>query len=513
MTGARLPFGDDPPWTGVPPGTRAPAADAPAPVETAAPQPATRPARQVLTVSQLTAQIRLKLESAWPTVWVEGELSNARRWKTGHLYFTLKAGNAQIRGVMFRSAVRTLRFEPEDGLLVVARGRVSVYEPKGEYQLVAEHFEPAGVGARQLAFDQLRQRLEREGLFAAERKRALPMLPRRIGIVTSRDGAALHDILTVLGRRFPTAHLVISPARVQGDGAARELTAALGRLARVTNLDVVIIGRGGGSVEDLWAFNDETLARAIATCPAPVISAVGHETDYTISDFVADLRAATPSAAAEIVVARKADLEGRIVRAADRLVDAARDGLRARRGVVERAERRPGMAALPARLALVGRQVSELADWLGDAVRGPITARTREVQALRQRLDQLDVGVRLARIQTALALADSRLARSIGDRSAARRRQMDAALARLERAVGERTTVRRGRLETAAAQLAALSPLGVLARGYAVCWNRDRTAIVRRAQDIRAGDAVRVTLHEGELRCDVQEITGNGRHG
>ena len=171
------------------------------------------------------------------------------------------------------------------------------------------------------------------------------------------------------------------------------------------------------------------------------------------------------------------------------------------------------MAALPARLALVGRQVNELADWLGDAVRGPITARTREVQALRQRLDQLDVGVRLARIQTALALADSRLARSIGDRSAARRRQMDAALARLERAVGERTTVRRGRLETAAAQLAALSPLGVLARGYAVCWNRDRTAIVRRAQDIRAGDAVRVTLHEGELRCDVQEITGTGRHG
>ena len=209
------------------------------------------------------------------------------------LYFTLKDGNAQIRGVMFRSAVRTLRFEPEDGLHVVARGRVTVYEPKGEYQLVAEHFEPAGVGARQLAFDQLRQRLEREGLFATERKRALPMLPRRIGIVTSRDGAALHDILTVLSRRFPTAQVVISPARVQGHGAAGELTDALDRVARVAQLDVVILGRGGGSAEDLWAFNDEQLARAIAACPVPVISAVGHD-DHDFSDrFAADIRAAT----------------------------------------------------------------------------------------------------------------------------------------------------------------------------------------------------------------------------
>ena len=494
MTGARLPFGDD------------------APSRTAPRHPA-RAARQVLTVSQLTAQIRLKLESAWPTVWVEGELSNARRWKTGHLYFTLKDGNAQIRGVMFRSAVHTLRFKPVDGLHVVARGRVSVYEPKGEYQLVAEHFEPAGVGARQLAFDQLRQRLELEGLFAAERKRALPMLPRRIGIVTSRDGAALHDILTVLGRRFPTAHLVISPTRVQGDGAAGELTAALGRLAGVSSLDVVIIGRGGGSVEDLWAFNDETLARAIATFPAPVISAVGHETDYTISDFVADVRAATPSAAAEIVVARKTDLEGRIARAADRLADALRDGLRARRGLVERVELRPGMAAMPARLALAGRQVSELADRLGDAVRGPVAARARQVQALRQRLDQLDVGVRLARIRTALALAANRLARGISDRGAGWRRRTETARHRLAQAAGERTTSRRGRLETVVAQLAALSPLGVLARGYAVCWNEDRTAIVRRAQTVRAGDGIRVTLHEGELHCDVREITGNGPHG
>lgn len=469
----RLPFGDA----------------APAPSTT--PATALRPRRQVLTVSQLTTRIRQKLESAYPTVWVEGELSNVRPWRTGHVYFTLKDGNAQIRGVMFRSAAQTLRFEPEDGLHVVARGRVTVYEPKGEYQLVAEHFEPAGVGARQLAFDQLRQRLEREGLFAAERKRALPMLPRRIGVVTSLDGDVLRDILKVLGRRFPTAQVVISPARVQGDGAAAELVGALNRLARVSRLDVVIVGRGGGSAEDLWEFNDERLVRAIAACPVPVISAVGHETDVTISDFVADIRAPTPSAAAEIVVARKADLDGRVARAGDRLAGAARDAVRRRRDLVERARTSPGMASWPARTALRHRHVEELTDRLGDGARNLISERARRTRALRQRLDQLDVGVRLARVRAALALSAERLAGAAEGRAAGGRR----------------------RLERVAAQLAALSPLAVLARGYAVCWNDDRTAIVRRARDARAGDTVRVTLHEGELRCGVREISEGSQHG
>ncbi|MXZ73455.1 MAG: exodeoxyribonuclease VII large subunit [Acidobacteria bacterium] len=469
----RLPFGDE------------------APAPSIAPAAASRPRRQVLTVSQLTTQIRRKLESAYPTVWVEGELSNVRPWRTGHVYFTLKDGNAQIRGVMFRSAVHTLRFEPEDGLHVVARGRVTVYEPKGEYQLVAEHFEPAGVGARQLAFDQLRQRLEREGLFAAERKRALPMLPRRIGVVTSLDGAALRDILTVLRRRFPTAQVVISPARVQGEGAAAELVGALNRLARVSRLDVVILGRGGGSAEDLWEFNDERLARAIGACPVPIISAVGHETDFTITDFVADLRAPTPSAAAEIVVARKVDLDGRVARAADRLAGAARDAVHRRRDLVERVRTSPGMASWPARIALRHRQVEELTDRLGDGARDLITERARQTRVLRQRLDQLDVGVRLARVRAALALAAERLAGAAEGRAASGRR----------------------RLERVAAQLAALSPLAVLARGYAVCWNDDRTAIVRRTRDVSAGDTVRVTLHEGELRCGVREISEGAQHG
>src|SRR5439155_3252325 len=251
---------------------------------------------------------------------------NCRIWNTGHLNFTLKDSAAQIRGVIFRSALRYLKFKPADGLRVVARGRVSVYEPKGEYQLVCEHLEPHGLGALQLAFDQLKKRLQDEGLFDAARKRPLPALPRKIGIVTSLDGAAIRDIVKVLGRRYANAHIVIRPARVQGDGAAVEIARGIRAIGRVAAVDVVIVGRGGGSIEDLWAFNEEIVARAIARCPVPIISAVGHETDVTIADFVADVRAPTPSAAAEIVVAAKEDFSARI----DRLHDRLRAGARTR---------------------------------------------------------------------------------------------------------------------------------------------------------------------------------------
>src|SRR5436190_1447180 len=262
------------------------------------------PSRRVFTVTELTVRVRDLLEAEFVEVWVEGELSNCRVWNTGHVYFTLKDRAAQLRAVIFRSALRYLKFKPADGLRIVARGRVSVYEPKGEYQLVCEHMEPQGLGALQLAFDQLKARLQEEGLFDAARKRPLPALPRKIGIVTSLDGAAIRDIIKVLGRRYANAHIVIRPARVQGDGAAVEIARGIRAIGRVAAVDVVIVGRGGGSIEDLWAFNDEGVARAIAACPVPVISAVGHESDVTIADFVADLRAPTPSAAAEIVVAR-----------------------------------------------------------------------------------------------------------------------------------------------------------------------------------------------------------------
>ena len=457
----------------------------------------------MLTVAELTARIRLQLESTYPTVWVEGELSNCRRWNTGHLYFTLKGGAAQIRGVMFRSAFRYLRFEPADGLRVVARGRISVYEPKGEYQVVAEHLEPFGLGARQLAFDQLRQRLAQEGLFDEARKRPLPTLPRKIGIVTSLDGAALRDILNVLGRRFPNAHLVIGPTRVQGDGAAREITGALVRIARVAGVDVVVLARGGGSLEDLWEFNDEGLARAIAALDVPVISAVGHQTDYTISDFVADLRAPTPSAAAELVVTRKTELEARLARAGDRLAAAARAGLQRRRALVEGMRHRPGLASFPTRLALHGRRADELTRRLAARARADVVRRERRRAALFTRLEALDVGPRLARIRTRLVVARERLTRAAADGQSARRRGLTAADEQLARTMRDRHATGRRRLETALAKLDSLSPLGVLARGYAVCWKDDRSAIVRRAAEVAVGDPVRVTLHEGALRCNV----------
>lgn len=444
------------------------------------PQP---PRRQVFTVAELTAQIRLRLESTYPVVWVEGELSDSRRWKTGHLYFTLKDGNAQMRGVMFRSSLRHLRFSPEDGVHIVVRGRVSVYEPKGEYQLVAEHIEPHGIGARQLAFDQLRRRLKKEGLFDPSRKQALPALPRKIGIVTSLDGAALHDVMTVLARRFPSAHLVISPTRVQGEEAAQNIVNALSAIARVPQVDVVILTRGGGSVEDLWCFNHEVLARAIATTPMPVISAVGHETDVTISDFVADLRAPTPSAAAEMVVAQHAELTGRITGADERLRTAARRRLDQRRALVERTRHRPGLAAFTTHLALVGRQVDEVTYRLMDRARATIARQKRQHNPLRLRLEALNLGRQLLRIRGRLDITRQRLTRAGADVQVEQRR----------------------RIERAAAQLQSLSPLGVLARGFAVCWNDQRTQILRTSVDVAVGDTVRVKLQDGELRCDVRE--------
>src|SRR5436309_8100317 len=331
--------------------------------------------RRVLTVTELTVALRDTLEERFFEVWVEGELSNCRVWNTGHLYFTLKDGSAQIRSVIFRSALRYLRFKPADGLRVVARGRVSVYEPKGEYQLVCEYLEPHGLGARQLAFDQLKKRLQQEGLFDAGRKRPLPALPRKIGIVTSLDGAAIRDIIKVLRRRYANAHLVICPARVQGEDAAPEITRALRQIARVPGVDVVIVGRGGGSLEDLWAFNEESVARAIARVPVPVISAVGHETDVTIADFVADVRAPTPSAAAELVVAAKMEFCERIDRLRDRLGGAVRGRVQRLSRRIHVAASRPVFAGFPARLAMRGRQTAELSHGLARLMRAGVATR------------------------------------------------------------------------------------------------------------------------------------------
>jgi exodeoxyribonuclease VII large subunit len=419
-------------------------------------QPVPQP-RRILTVSELNARIRALLEARFADVWVEGELSNSRIWNTGHIYFTLKDAGAQIRGVMFRKELQALRFTPQDGLRVLARGRIAVYDPKGEYQIICEHLEPEGLGALQLAFDQLKARLAREGLFEAGRKRPLPALPRKIGIVTSLDGAAVRDIVKVLRRRYPNAHLVIRPARVQGEGAALDVARALRALGKVPAVDVVIVARGGGSIEDLWAFNEEVVARAIAGCPVPTISAVGHETDVTIADFVADVRAPTPSAAAEIVVARKDDFCAHLDRLALRVTATMR------------------------RRLLVGRHVGELGHALHRALQARLAARDRAYRTLRLTLETFDLRRRLGRVRTRLVAAEGRLA---------------GASARVSHRA-------EGQLRAAAARLEALSPLAVLGRGYAVCWTGDRAAIVRDAAAVSRGDRLRVTLARGELDCDV----------
>src|SRR5947207_7217282 len=275
--------------------------------------------RQPVSVSELTASIRGALEKRFASVWVEGEISKFRVQNSGHLYFTLKDKFAQLRSACYRSSNQRIRFRPEDGLQVRARGRLSVYEPKGEYQLIVETLEPVGAGALQLAFDQSKARLQAEGLFAAELKRPVPMFPRRVGVITSANGAAIRDILNVISRRTRSVHVLFAPARVQGEGATGEVVHAIKLLnefhARAlrdgryeAGIDVMIVGRGGGAIEDLWTFNEEVVARAIRNSAIPVISAVGHETDFTIADFVADMRAPTPSAAAEIVAAHEAQL-------------------------------------------------------------------------------------------------------------------------------------------------------------------------------------------------------------
>jgi exodeoxyribonuclease VII large subunit len=439
--------------------------------------------RRVLSVAQLNARLRNTLEVEFAEVWVEGELSGCKTHASGHLYFTLKDSAAQVRSFMFRSTTRYLRFKPADGQRVIARGKITLYEARGECQFVCEHMEPHGLGALQLAFEQLKKRLESEGLFEAARKRPLPALPRKIGVVTSLDGAAIRDIINVLTRRYRNAQIVIRPARVQGDGAAVDVARGIKAIGGVPGVDVVIVGRGGGSIEDLWAFNEEIVARAIALCPAPVVSAVGHETDFTIADFVADVRAPTPSAAAEIVVAAKDEFCGRIDRLEDRLRAAADGRVQRLSRRVHALDSRPALAGVPGRVAMRGRHTSELQHASARLTRARLLATDRRLQLLDRQLATFDLGRRLGAIRTRLVVAEGRLARAAG----ARRHREET------------------RLRDSAGRLAALSPLAVLGRGYSVCWNADGTRIIRNADQTSAGDRVRVRLAKGELDCDVRE--------
>jgi len=427
--------------------------------------------------------VRTALESDFGDVWIEGEISNLRSPGSGHLYCTLKDDSSQIRAVIFRSTALRLRFNLEDGLHLVARGKMTVYEPRGEYQVVLDYVEPKGRGALQLAFEQLKQRLTAEGLFDPHRKRPLPIFPRTIGIVTSLSGAAVRDIITVLRRRCPIMRIIIAPVQVQGDGSAKQIADAIRALNEVGHVDVIIVGRGGGSLEDLWSFNEETVVRAIVASHTPVISAVGHEVDVTIADFAADVRAPTPSAAAEIVVARKEDFCTHIERLGGRLNGAVRGSISRLDSRVHQLNRRPGFAGWSARLALRGRHCAETTHALRHAARAGIAKRLRRYQNLRLQLEQFDLRRRLGGVRARLVGVDGTL------RAAVQHRRHHA----------------EKRLHSCAARLDNLSPLAVLGRGYAVVWDETRTRVIRRADEVKPGDRIRATLAEGEIRARIED--------
>ena len=431
-----------------------------------------------LTVTALTAKLRDVIEDSFPDVTVGGEISNFKRQSgSGHLYLTLKDADAQIDAVMFRNDAARLGFEPEGGMSVIARGRVSVYPARGRYQLIIGSLEPQGLGALHLAFEQLKEKLRAEGLFAEERKRPLPLLPRRIGVVTSPTGAAIRDILRVLERRFFALHVTLYPARVQGEGAAREVVEGIEALDRRGLDDVIIVGRGGGSLEDLWTFNEEVVARAIAASTTPVISAVGHEVDFTIADFVADMRAATPSAAAEMVVASKAELMSRVAGLGARARLAARARIKVRRERLERLATHRALERPRSLVALRRQRVDELA-----------------LRALSHASRRVATGRSLAqRAAARIALLDPR-------RTLAARRTRAAALEqRLLRAPPIVLGARRQRLAALVRGLGHLSPLSVLERGYAIVHRPADGSVVRHAGEVAAGEHLRVRLVDGSV--------------
>jgi exodeoxyribonuclease VII large subunit len=438
------------------------------------------PQRQIFTVSELNAAIRAVLDSEFPDIWVSGEISGAKLAASGHYYFTLKEREAQVRCVAFRSAHRYWKIKPQDGLAVLARGRLDVYEARGEYQLLVEMLEPQGFGALRLAFEQLKKKLAAEGLFSAERKRPLPRFPSRIGIVTSPRGAVVADMLQILTRRFPGLHIRLFPALVQGEGSVEEVCRGLEYFSRTKWADLVIVGRGGGSLEDLWTFNEEAVARAIAGCAVPVISAVGHETDVTIADFVADLRAPTPSAAAEMAITTRDELLDRIAALRAKAVQ----GLRYRLAMLERRLRQQGieraLSLLHRRIGRAQQRIDEQGYRMRERLRAVIDQRERARRSLDARLRRFDTRPRLA----------------------ADRRRWETAHAAALISIRAQLVRRLSTWEQLAAKLSQLSPLRILERGYAIVLREGE--ILKEASTAPAGSRIHVRLARGELDATVR---------
>ncbi|MDD4938725.1 MAG: exodeoxyribonuclease VII large subunit [Candidatus Omnitrophica bacterium] len=437
------------------------------------PQPGLNKDRHIYTVSQITQDIKLILENTFCEVWVEGEISNFRQYSSGHYYLSLKDKSALLQAVIFNRSAKEIKFKLEDGLKVICFGRVELYEPRGQYQLIIEKIEPKGIGSLQLALEQLKAKLEKEGLFAAEHKRPIPYLPGRIGVVTSLSGAAIKDILKVLDSRFRDIHITIYPVRVQGEEAKKEIAQAIEDFNRFNidsavneRIEVLIVGRGGGCIEDLWAFNEEIVARAIYNSRIPVISAVGHERDWTIADLVADVRAATPSVAAEMVIPKKEDLRDKVDGLFSDLKGAFLD---MSSGLLDRID------DLARRLTLCAQHSMEL--------------NTRELASISKKLALLNPTALIQ--QHKLKIAD--LARQMGVR------------------IGHFLKLRQAEFNGAIEKLESLSPLNILGRGYSITFKMPQGQVIKDVSLLKTGDTVKTRLHKGEILSKIMEVNKNGR--
>ncbi|HEY4906851.1 MAG TPA: exodeoxyribonuclease VII large subunit [Candidatus Acidoferrum sp.] len=438
------------------------------------------PERRVYSVTELTARIRDLFTRNFTDILVEGEISNCHEAQSGHIYFVLKDKTSQLRAVCFKTQVRAMKFRPENGLHVTVRGSISVYEARGDYQIYVESIEPVGLGALQLAFDQLKKRLEAEGLFSPDRKKPLPMLPRCIGLITSPTGAAVRDVVRILRRRFHNVHLTLFPVRVQGDGAAAEIVRALQFFNRDQSVDVLIVARGGGSLEDLWAFNEEAVARAIAQSTIPVISGVGHETDFTIADFVADVRASTPSAAAELVVNTRREFDKHVADLRQTLLDQMRYRILVLSRRVHELGARRGFRRPLDLLRQQRQRADELTSRLAHALRANLALSTKRFNVAHKRIVAFDFRMKIAAVRLRLEKLQLELA------------------ARSDRALRQK----RERLDRLNLQLHERSPLRVLERGYAIA--TDSTGqILRSTTQVAIGDAVSLRLLNGRLTTSV----------
>jgi exodeoxyribonuclease VII large subunit len=443
----------------------------------------TYPDKKVYTVSELNTELRFLVETTFPLIWVEGEISNFKPASSGHWYFSLKDNSSQMRVVMWASSHRFMKWKPKDGMKVLVHGRLTVFEPRGEYQLDIVQIVPHGKGDLFAAFEQLKGKLQKEGLFDQKRKRPIPMLPKKIGIVTSRQGAVIRDILNILNRRYANLHVLLYPAKVQGEEAAPTIVEGIRVLNRFRDIDVLIVARGGGSLEDLWPFNEEMVARAIVASKIPVISAVGHETDTTISDFVADLRAPTPSAAAELVVLKKEELAERLVNCSKHIFSSAQRRILSMKHRTQILAQHRALAGLPHKIHTFQQRVDDF----DHRVR---TGLTRYNQIVTRRYLMAGQKLSASQLRHLIEVKRSRLNKILGD---------------MKNVFEKKNNLRKNALSRGAGKLDSLSPLAVLERGYSIAC-LEEGEILKYSSQTAPGEKIRIRLHRGRLKCQVTEI-------